>query len=211
MNTMGAKYNKTMSKTKTDSLEKEKPLSISGGIKSVLKDSAHGTADAIADISRGMFEQLLGSTAENKEYQDGQPGPEKPVQPAFRPEATLFSFRERKEEKEIEELKELIKMIEKEVKEIKRKSNQVLQNVQDIENTVINTHEKEPTLYIFRVLNTFLQILRSVNLNLPSSSTWMEAMQSKKAKRGSLFAARAKKQGTAYTQSQEISNARSVQ
>ncbi|MBP7967685.1 hypothetical protein KAZ66_05465 [Candidatus Woesebacteria bacterium] len=198
-----------MQKTKGDGLEKEKPLSVSAGLKSVIKDSTHGTADAIADISRGMFEQLLGSSFEKQENQQEQPNQENNTM--LRPEATLFSFRERQEEKEIEELKELIKMIEKEVKEIKRKSNQVLQNVQDIENSVINTHEKEPTMYIFRVLNTFLQLLRSVNLNLPSSSTWMEALQSKKAKRGSLFAARSKKQGTAYSQSQEISNARSVQ
>lgn len=209
MNSMGVKYNNTMQKTKGDGLEKEKPLSVSAGLKSVIKDSTHGTADAIADISRGMFEQLLGSSFEKQETQQEQPNQENNTM--LRPEATLFSFRERQEEKEIEELKELIKMIEKEVKEIKRKSNQVLQNVQDIENSVINTHEKEPTMYIFRILNTFLQLLRSVNLNLPSSSTWMEAMQSKKAKRGSLFAARAKKQGTAYSQSQEISNARSVQ
>lgn len=206
---LGVKYNKTMAKNKGDSLEKEKPLSISSGVSSVLKDSAHGTADAIADISRGMFEQLLNSSFEKGESPNEQPKQEQ--QPTLRPEATLFSFRERQDEKEIDELKQLIKMIEKEVKEIKRKSNQVLQDVHDIENTVINTHEEKPTLYIFRVLNAFLDVLRSINLNLPSSATWMEAMQSKKAKRGSLFAARAKKQGTSYSQSQELSNARSVQ
>ena len=206
---LGVKYNKSMSKNKGDSLEKEKPLSVSTGVSSVLKDSAHGTAEAIADISRGMFEQLLNSSFEKGESPKEQPLQEQ--QPILRPEATLFSFRERQEEKEIDELKELIKMIEKEVKEIKRKSNQVLQNVHDIENTVINTHEEKPTLYIFRVLNAFLDVLRSINLNLPSSSTWMEAMQTKKAKRGSLFASRSKKQGTSYSQSQELSNARSVQ
>lgn len=208
MSTMGLKYNNTMHKTKNDSLEKEKPLSISSGLKSVLKDSAHGTADAIADISRGMFEQLLGTPPENRTHTQEQSSPE---QPMIRPEATLFSFRERQEEKEIEELKQLIKLIEKEVKEIKRKSNQVLQGVHDIENSVVNTHEKEPTMYIFRILNAFLDVLRSINLNLPSSATWMEAMQTKKAKRGSLFAARSKKGGTSYSQSQELSNARSVQ
>lgn len=209
MSNMGVKYNKPMQKSKGDSLEKEKPLSISGGIQSVVKDTAHGTADAISDISRGMFEQLLGTSFERSESHQEESTEEQ--KPTLRTEATLFNFRERQEEREIEELKELIKMIEKEVKEIKRKSNQVLQNVADIENAVINTHEEEPTMYMFRILNAFLQVLRSVNLNLPSSSTWMEAMQTKKAKRGSLFAARSKKQGTSYSQSQELSNARSVQ
>ncbi len=209
MSNMGVKYNKTMQKSKGDSLEKEKPLSVSSGLQSVLKDSAHGTADAIADISRGMFEQLLNSSFERGESTQEQAKQEQT--PTLRPEATLFSFRERQEEKEIDELKQLIKMIEKEVKEIKRKSNQVLQDVHDIENNVMNTHEEQPTMYIFRVLNAFLDVLRSINLNLPSSSTWMEAMQTKKSKRGSLFASRAKKQGTSYSQSQELSNARSVQ
>ena len=199
-----------MHKSKNDSLEKEKPLTISGGIKSAIKETTHQTADAFADIGRGMFEQLLNTSFEKKEYQQEQPQEEQ-NKPAIRPEMTLFSFRERQEEKEIEELRQIIKLIEKEVKEIKRKSNQVLQNVHDIENTVINTHEEEPTMYMFRVLNAFLDVLRSINLNLPSSSTWMEAMQSKKAKRGSLFAARSKKSGTSYSQSQELSNARSVQ
>lgn len=209
MNTMGQKYNKSMQKSKTDSLEKEKPLSISEGLSSVVKDTTHGTADAMLDIGKGIFEQLLGSSPESHEYQSEQQA-EQP-QSNLRPEGTLFSFREERDKQEIDELKKLIKMIEAEVNAIKKKSNQVLQNVHDIENTVINTHEKEPTLYIFRILNAFLDVLRSVNLNLPSSSTWMEAMQSKKAKRGSLFASRAKKQGTQYSQSQELSTTRSVQ
>ena len=43
------------------------------------------------------------------------------------------------------------------------------------------------------------------------SRTWMQALMSKKAKRGSAFAARSKKQGTAYSMSQELSNSRNVQ
>ncbi len=201
-----------MQKNKTDSLEKEKPLSISGGLSAVVKDTTHGTADAISDIGKGIFEQLLNISSEKQDNRmESEPEQANNKQPAFRPEATLFSFRERQDQKEIEELKKLIKIIEDEVKAIKRKSNQVLQNVHDIENSVINTHEKEPTLYIFRILNAFIEVLRSINLNLPSSSTWMEAMQSKKAKRGSLFASRAKKQGTQYSQSQELATSRSVQ
>ncbi|CAN5145634.1 hypothetical protein BH09PAT2_BH09PAT2_02950 [soil metagenome] len=209
MSTMGLGVNKSMQKNKPDGIEKEKPLSLSSALNSVIKDTSHGTADAIKDIGKGIFEQLLNNYENPEQPQEQQEQDNR--QPAIRNEATLFSFREREDQKEIEQLKELIKMIEKEVKEIKRKSNQVLENVHDIENSVINTHEKEPTMYIFRILNAFLDVLRSVNLNLPSSSTWMEAMQSKKAKRGSLFASRSKKSGTSYSQSQELSNARSVQ
>jgi len=39
----------------------------------------------------------------------------------------------------------------------------------------------------------------------------MQALMSKKQKRGSAFGSRSKKQGTAYSMSQELSNSRSVQ
>ncbi|MCX6732754.1 MAG: DUF5660 domain-containing protein, partial [Candidatus Roizmanbacteria bacterium] len=62
-----------------------------------------------------------------------------------------------------------------------------------------------------KFLEIVLQILRSVRAKVGESSTWMQALMSKKKKRGSLFASRSKKQGTAYSMSQELSNSRSIQ
>jgi hypothetical protein len=70
---------------------------------------------------------------------------------------------------------------------------------------------EKPGIYHVRFLEIIVNVLRALRAKINESSTWMQALTSKKKKRGSLFAVRAKKKGTQYSLSQELSSARSVQ
>jgi hypothetical protein len=66
-------------------------------------------------------------------------------------------------------------------------------------------------VYHVRFLEIILKILQSIKLKINESGTWLEAMRSKRAKRGSAFMANSKKKGTQYSMSQELTLTRSVQ
>ena len=83
--------------------------------------------------------------------------------------------------------------------------------MRDIEKFTMDTLTEKPGIYHVKFLEIVLQILRTMRMKTGESRTWMQALMSKKAKRGSAFAARSKKQGTAYSMSQELSNSRNVQ
>ena len=70
---------------------------------------------------------------------------------------------------------------------------------------------KKPGVYHVRYLELLLSFLQGVKAKVGEAKTWLMAIQSKRAKRGSAFAVRSKKQGTQYSLSQELSTARNVQ
>ncbi len=110
--------------------------------------------------------------------------------------------------KQISELTELIK---KEINLLKRDNSSLLNEIGDIENLTINALPEKPGIYHVRFLEIILSMIKNIRAKVGESKTWMEAMITKKKKRGSLFAVRSKKQGTLYSLSQELQSARSVQ
>lgn len=110
--------------------------------------------------------------------------------------------------KQISELTELIK---KEINLLKKDNSSLLNEVGDIENLTINALPEKPGIYHVRFLEIVLNMIKNIRAKVGESKTWMEAMITKKKKRGSLFAVRSKKQGTQYSLSQELQTARAVQ
>ena len=196
MNSQGAKTaTRSWKNSRKDSLETEKTL-----------DSLKKVNSAFANMESGMFEQILKGTG--FETQDQK----KPEQPQTRLEGgTLFSFQKIEEDRQIEEIKELIKQIKQEVEMIKKADRALSSEVKDIEKVTFESLPERSGIYHVRVLEVFLKVLQDIRLKIGASKTWMEALMTKKARRGSLFASRSQKKGTQYSLSQEISTARSVQ
>lgn len=194
---------------KGESLERENSTSIGGSVSSLSKDTVNKVGDAFGEIGKGIFEQLL--QQEHIEYGSEKPQ-EQEQKGTFNPErGTLFSFRQIEEERQISEIKELIKAIKQEVESIKKADSALMSEVKDIEKLTIDTLPEKPGIYHVRFLEIVLKVLQTLKLKISESGTWMEALKSKKAKRGSAFAANTKKKGTQYSMSQELSNARNVQ
>ncbi|MDO9027792.1 MAG: DUF5660 domain-containing protein, partial [Candidatus Roizmanbacteria bacterium] len=94
---------------------------------------------------------------------------------------------------------------------IKRADASLLNDIRDVEKLTINDLPEKPGIYHIRFLELVLSILRTLRAKVGESKTWLQALMSKKKKRGSLFVVRSKKQGTQYSLSQELQSSRSVQ
>lgn len=207
---ISTKTNRQMKQQNQNSLEREKESSVGGSISDLSKDTVKKVGDAFGDIGKGIFEQLLNQ--QPLEYAPERPQKQEEEQPRFNPErGTIFNFRSIEEERQMSEIKELIKAIKQEVDAIKKADKALMSEVKDIEKLTIDTLPERPGIYHVRFLEIVLKVLQTLKLKISESGTWMEALKSKKAKRGSAFASNAKKKGTQYSMSQELSNARSVQ
>ncbi len=194
---------------KSESMELEKPSSISRSVTELAKDTATEVGKSFGDIGAGLFEQLL---AGNVPEQYRQNAPEQDKTPKMNLErGTLFSYREVEEQQQMNEIKELIKAIGQEVEQIKHADKSLMSQVADIEKLTIGSLPDRPGIYHVRFLEVVLTFLQSLKLKIGESGTWMQALQSKKAKRGSAFAVQSKKSGTQYSMSQEITASRNVQ
>lgn len=127
---------------------------------------------------------------------------------------TIFDLSTHKEfierPKQIQEIQHLVEEIRREVKEIKARGEGLNAEVEQIEKVTLQSLPDKPGVYHIRYLEIVLSFLRGLKAKVGEARTWLMAMQSKKAKRGSAFAVNAKKKGTQYSLSQELSNARSV-
>lgn len=215
MNTQSSKpINRGVSKNTRESIEHESSASVGGTLTSFGKDTAEKIVDGFADVGKGVFEQLLGQyeTAQEKDAALEQQIEQQPPESQVRVEGgTLFNFRDVEEDRQMKEIKELIEQIRQEVKMIKKADNALMSEVSDIEKLTIDTLPEKPGIYHVRFLEVVLKVLELLRSKINESGTWMEALMSKKAKKGSAFAATSKKKGTQYSMSQELSNARSVQ
>lgn len=200
-----------MAQVKRDTLETESST-FDGGLSSFAKDTVNKVGQNFNDIGKGMFDQLLGSYQENAEKPQSQEQKQKQDSEAPRLEnRTLFSFQDMETRRQIEQMKELIKQIKQEVDALKRADSSMMSEVSDIENLTINSMPDKPGIYHIRFLEVVLKVLKTLRMKVSESGTWLQAMNSKKKKRGAAFGARSKKAGTQYSMSKELSNARSVQ
>lgn len=169
------------------------------------------TVDALQTMGSGMIDQLLGVThsEEDKPKQEVQKTEDKKK---LQKEANLFNYQSHHENVIVrDQIQSLLEQIKQEVNYIKKADASLMNDVRDIEKFTLDTLSEKPGIYHVKFLEIVLRILQSVRMKVGESRTWMQALMSKKKKRGSAFAARSKKQGTAYSMSQELSNSRSIQ
>src|SRR3989338_1500264 len=156
------------------------------------------------EAQKAQFEQQIS--------QDPEFAPKGPVNPEFKDVFTYLDHSENKEVPEkIQEIQATIAEIRATVEDIKRKSDGVNAEVEAIEKAAMQSIGKKPGVYHVRYLELLLSFLQGVKAKVGEAKTWLMAIQSKRAKRGSAFAVRSKKQGTQYSLSQELSTARNVQ
>jgi len=207
-----AKRQSSAQRSTHDNVEVEKSTSLGGVLSSFAKDTAKQTSNQIKEIGTGLFDQLMNSESIKEQYPKYQDEVKEQKKSAMNLErGTLFSFREQEEGRQINEIKELIQAIRREVQEIKQADASLLHEVKDIEKLTIDSMPEKPGIYHVRFLEIVLKVLRSLRLKIGESNTWMQALVSKKAKRGSAFARRSKKSGTQYSLSQEHQVTRNVQ
>jgi hypothetical protein len=130
----------------------------------------------------------------------------------LRKEFTLFSYNQYYEQEIVrKKISELINLIKQEVQLLKKAESALANEVKDIEKLTIEQLPDKPGVYHLRFLEIILSLLRDIRKKVSESKTWLEALMTKKKKRGSIFAARAKKMGTQYSLSQELQSTRSIQ
>lgn len=145
---------------------------------------------------------------EGKEYREEN----QPVKPLQRKKETIFNFKEHYERENVQrEIHQLMQQIKQEIEAVKKGGSDLVQEVKEVEKMTIEALPAKAGIYHVRFLEIVLSLIRSVREKIGDSKTWLEAMISKKKKRGSLFAVRSKKMGTQYSLSQELQSARSVQ
>lgn len=162
------------------------------------------------------FDQFFGSYEDGYDDSFENPldwkGETRPAKPKQKQEFKLFNYTEYYEKELVKkQIKELTDQIKKEIELIKKADASLLNDVKDIEKISIEALPDKPGIYHVRFLEIVLSILRTLRAKIGESKTWMQALISKKKKRGSLFMTLSKKKGTQYSLSQELSTARSVQ
>ena len=161
----------------------------------------------------GFLDRVMGSSYDEDEAMEQliaqqEKGADKPA----KKESSIFSYNEYHEREIVRrQITEITDQIKKEVVALKNTESALMQEVKDIEKEVINPLPEKPGVYHIRFLELILNMVRTIRLKMGESRTWLDAMTSKRKKRGSLFAARSKKMGTQYSLSQELQTSRSVQ
>jgi len=185
-------------------------------LKDVSSSIGANTVDSLRNLGTGILDQLLGinnsSESEDTESTSKQLTDQKEAKKIVKKEANLFNYQSHHENVVVrDQIQKLIEQIRQEVQHIRKTDSSLMNEVRDIEKFTLETLSEKPGIYHVKFLEIVLRILQSVRMKVGESKTWMQALMSKKKKRGSLFASRSKKQGTAYSMSQELSNSRSVQ
>lgn len=190
---------------KSPSLTKKNTVETLGNLgSSVVKQ----TASEMGKIGTGIFDQLFGNYEQNSGSdttysQEQRPAPRKKI------EGNLFNFSNYREKEVIpREIQVLTEEIKKTLTVVKKEGSEV---VKAAEKLTAEPLSEKPGIYHERFLQIILSLLRTLRQQIGESKTWLQAMVSKKKKRGSLFAARSKEKGTQYSLSQELTTARAVQ
>ncbi len=171
------------------------------------------TARDFKDLGTGIFDQFFGgydgpkSEHANRGFEHGrQEAPKK------KKEFSLFNYQEHYEKEIVKrEIRQLSELIKKEIDLLKKANSSLLGEIKDIQKIGIDALPDKPGIYHVRFLELVLSILKTLRAKVGESGTWLQAMISKKKKRGSLFANLSKKKGTQYSMSQELQSSRSVQ
>lgn len=181
-------------------------------LKNLGSSTVHNTVDSFKKLGTGMFDQLIGINQEETEKAQIKDEKDTKKSVSHRKEFTIFNYQEYYEFKLVkDQIKMLTDAIKKEIEAIKLADRSMLAGISDIEKISIDSLPEKPGVYHVRFLEIVLNLLRTLRLKIGESKTWLQALVSKKKKRGSLFAALTKKKGTQYSLSQELQSARSIQ
>jgi len=210
---MSFKQAKQAKKSNSNPLEKN-PIETIADLGS---SSIRQTAQELGGIAGGVFDQFMGENdfydgedeAPAKEQHKAEHSKKKEIKPVFR-------FHEHHEnytvKQEIAEIQQLIEQVKQEIKMIKQQNQAMLAEVKDVEKLTLGSSSKESSKpYDASFLEVILSLLRTIRLKIGESNTWLQAMISKRKKRGSAFAVRSKSMGTQYSLSQELQVTRNVQ
>lgn len=212
-----------MQSTKTSGQHKPKVHNTNANPLEAFRDVSRGVqqgaVDSVKSIGGGVMDSFFGSYDDDFDLWDEHApapsrAPEKAVEKpkAKKEQRAVFNFAEHHEKVEVQkQIRELLQVIREEIKVLEQQNNALLSDVKDIQNAALEELPETPGVYHVRFFETLLSIVRSLREKVGESATWLEAMVSKKKKRGSLFAARSKNQGTQYSMSQELQVTRSVQ
>lgn len=173
---------------------------------------ATDSARDIKNLGGGIFDQFFGNYDSGAHTAQGTHGFEHKSEPKRKKEVPLFNYQEHYEREIVKrEIVQLSEQIKKEIEALKKANSGLLGEIKDIQKIGIDALPDKPGIYHVRFLELVLSILRTLRAKVHESGTWLQAMISKKKKRGSLFASRAKSKGTQYSMSQELQATRSVQ
>lgn len=209
---MNAKQTNQAKKSNSNPLEKN-PIET---ITDLGSSSIRQTAQELGGIAGGVFDQFMG---ENDSYDDEYDAPAKEqreVEHAKKKESKpVFRFHEHHEshtvKQEIADIQQLIEQVKQEIKMIKQQNQAMLAEVKDVEKLTLGSSKEGSKPYDSSFLEVILSLLRTIRLKIGESNTWLQAMVSKRKKRGSAFAVRSKEKGTQYSLSQELQVTRNVQ
>ncbi|MEM4260653.1 MAG: DUF5660 domain-containing protein [Candidatus Woesearchaeota archaeon] len=206
---MNYKANQSSSKSKSQ-LTNKNPLET---LRDLGSSTVSSTANEFKKIGSGMFDQFFGGSYSGAEVnRQNEMSRESSLKNKKKQEFRVFNYNEYYEKELVKrQIKELSELIKREIEMIKRADSSLLNEVKDIQNLTLESLPDKVGIYHVRFLELVLNILKTIRLKIGESRTWLQALITKKKKRGSLFMARSKKQGTQYSLSQELSNARSVQ
>lgn len=186
------------------------PSSVADFSSNLIKD----TAQSIGQIGAGVMEQFMNAGKKQEQRwspeQNRMPQPEQSKPQVSKERITIFSLREQKERREIQQIKELIQQIKEELKAIKQADAALAEQIKDAEKLALESNPDAST-YNVHFLQVILKLLHVTRMKIGESSAWLQAMTSKRGKRGAAFGSRKAKLGTQYSQSNELKNTRSVQ
>jgi hypothetical protein len=169
------------------------------------------TFDSVSSIGGGMLDQFFGSQ-EDDDSESFKPQKLEAKKKTEKKDFKLFNYTEYSETTLIKQkIAELTELIKKEIDFLKKDNSALLNEVKDVEKLTLNDLPEKPGIYHIRFLEVVLNLIRHLRAKVGESRTWLDAMTSKRKKRGSLFSARSKKSGTQYSLSQELQSARSIQ
>lgn len=192
---------------KTTIFSQTNPLETDRKRASVAQKQAHSAGG-------GVFDAILGKYENDDQYDELGDfyGETRAQNLPRRKEFTVFRQEVYHEQVNVKrEIESLTHEIRKMIDVIKTQDAALLTEVKDAQKAVLESHPEDAGIYHVRFLEVILKLLGAIREKISDSRTWLEAMTSKRAKRGSLFAARTKKKGTQYSLSQELASARSVQ
>ncbi len=204
--------------------------SIGEQLKEVGSGIVKDTTEEIKNMGSGFFQQLLGldnkpaaktpeSQLDQKKQQELQEQIEEKIEQtrsakisSERKNITIFSFTEYRENVLVKRrIEELIKEIRKEVEQFRQTTSAISTEIEEIAKATLSPLPEKVGVYHIRFLEFLLSLIRNLRAKTADSKTWLEALITRKKKRGSLFAALAKKKGTQYSLSEELKLTRSTQ
>jgi len=169
------------------------------------KQTTVSSTSQLKKMGSGVLEQFFGQSVEGYQRKEVKKRPTKQ-------EFKLFDKREYDEnESTSSQIKELMNQIKQEIEAVKKADSTLMSQVQEAERVSVESITENQGVYNIRFLQLIVSFLRTVRQKIGESSTWFEALKSKKKKRGSLFAHLSKKKGTQYSLSQELQSSRAVQ